>query len=369
MTGGIPLARRNLLRQRLRFTLSVSGIGLALLMTLSLDAIYSALLRQVTAYPDNVGAPVIVSQRGVETMHMSSSALPPNIVERLRGDRRVARAAPILYVSMVLGKRQQAYSYLIGFRGAGGPWRMAAGDRSPKGAAIVVDERTAARLGLGLGSQVSVAGRRLRVVGLARNTASVVSSVSFIDFRAFSRIFRVHGAASYVLVWPRRGYSAGGLVAALRRAYPDITAQTREDFSKHERQVVSDMSTGLIRGMALIGLIVGVAVAGLSIYTATTARLREYAVLKAIGMGNRKLYGMISRQVLITVGTGLALALVLLVALSEAIPRVEPSVSMVVTPDALVQASVITVVIGVLAALLPARRVARVDPASVYRSQ
>ena len=75
MIGVVPLARRNLTRQRLRFALSAAGVGLALLLILALDAIYSGVLRQVTAYPDHAGAPVIVSQRGVQTMHMSRA--PP----------------------------------------------------------------------------------------------------------------------------------------------------------------------------------------------------------------------------------------------------------------------------------------------------
>ena len=55
----------------------------------------------------------------------------------------------------------------------------------------------------------------------------------------------------------------------------------------------------------------GLAVAGLSMYTATTARLREYAVLKAIGMRNPTLYALVSRQSLLTVIVGLLVAIAL----------------------------------------------------------
>jgi ABC-type antimicrobial peptide transport system permease subunit len=88
---------------------------------------------------------------------------------------------------------------------------------------------------------------------------------------------------------------------ALKRDHP-LTVQTREQFSDKEQQVISDMSTGLIRGMLLIGIVVGLAVAAVSVYTATLARLREYAVLNAIGMPNRSLYALVSRQSLLTVG-------------------------------------------------------------------
>lgn len=367
MIGAVPLARRNLTRQRLRFALSASGVGLALLLILALEAIYSGVLKQVTAYPDKAGAPLIVSQRGVETMHMSSSALPLGVVRRLQRDARVARAAPILYSSIVLNGRQPVFSYLIGFRRGGGPWEMVSGRARPPRDGIVIDEISADKLGVGIGDRLRVAGGLLRIVGLARGTFSIISSVSFIDYSTFERLEGAAGSASYVLVWPRRGLSPEALASELNDDYR-VTAQTSAGFSGHERQVVSDMSTELIRGLVTIGFVVGLAVAGLSIYTATVARLREYAVLKAIGMRNRNLYAMISRQALLTVGTGFLVALALLALLNVAIGAVDPSISMLLTSEVLVRSALATTAIGAVSAFLPARRVARVDPASAYRS-
>lgn len=367
MIGAVPLARHNLMRQRLRFALSAAGVGLALLLILALEAIYNGVLSQVTAYPDHQGAPVIVSQRGVETMHMSSSSLPLGIVRRLRRDPRVARAAPILYSPITLNGREPVSSYLIGFRRAGGPWEMASGRARPGRDGVVIDQITAERLGVGIGDRLLIAGGRLRIVGLTKGTFSIISSVSFIAYSTFVRLEGAAGSASYVLVWPRRGVSPGALVPHLNAAYP-VTAQTSGGFSSHERQVVSDMSTELIEGLVSIGFVVGVVVAGLAIYTATVARLREYAVLKAIGMRNRSLYGTILRQALLTVGTGLLVALALLALLNAVVGRVEPSISMLLSSDILARAALATTLIGAVAALLPARRVARVDPASAYRS-
>lgn len=367
MIGAVPLARRNLTRQRLRFALSAAGVGLALLLILSLEAIYSGVLRKVTAYPDNAGAPLIVSQPGVETMHMSSSTLPLGVVRRLREDPGVARAAPILYSPIILNGHESVSSYLIGFQRAGGPWEMVEGRSRPPSDGIVIDEITASRLGVGIGDRLRVAGTRLRVVGLARGTFSIISSVSFIDYATFERLEGAAGSASYALVWPRQGLSPELLASSLNADYP-VTAQTRDHFSARERQVVSDMSTELIRGLVSIGFVVGVAVAGLSIYTATVARLREYAVLKAIGMRNRNLYAMISRQALLTVGTGFLVALALLALLNSVVGRVDPSISMLLTTDILLRAALATTAIAAVSALLPARRVARIDPASAYRS-
>jgi putative ABC transport system permease protein len=366
MTGGVPLARRNLTRQRLRLALGVAGVGLALLLVLALDGVYSGVLRQVTAYPDNVRAPVIVSQPGVETMHMATSAIPAAVVSRIGRDPRVRRADPILYVTVVLGERTPAFAYLIGYRGAGGPWKMAAGKRPAGPNQIVLDEETAKLLDVGVGGSVRALGRDMRIVGLAEGTANIVSSVAFVDFDTFRQAARTRAGASYVLVWPRAGLDAGDAARGLERDYP-LTAQTRAEFANAERRVVSDMSTGLIHGMVVIGFIVGVAVAALSMYTATTARLREYALLKAIGMRNSRLLGLVSRQAFLTVGGGLVAAFGLLALIAFAIPKLEPSVTVVVTAGTLLQITVITAATALAAALLPALRVARVDPASVYR--
>jgi putative ABC transport system permease protein len=366
MSGRVPLARRDLTRQRLRLALSVAGVSLALLLVLALDAVYSGVLRQVTAYPDNAGAPVIVSQPGVETMHMATSAIPPSVVNRIRTDPSVSRAEPILYVTVVLGDQTPAFAYLIGYRGAGGPWKMAAGHEPPRPGEIIIDQQTAERLDVGVGGQVRALGQEMRVAGLAKGTANIVSSVAFVDFDTFRRAVRTRAGASYLLVWPRAGLDASAAARSLERDYP-VTAQTRGQFATAERRVVSDMSTGLIRGMLVIGFIVGVAVAALSMYTATTSRLKEYAVLKAIGMRNLVLYGMVSRQAFLTVGAGLAGALALLALIAVTIPKVEPAVTVVVTAGSLLRITVITGATAIVAAILPALRLARVDPASVYR--
>lgn len=365
MTGTVPLVRRNLLRQRLRLALSLGGIGLSLLLVMSLNAIYDGVLRQVTAYPDHAGASVIVSQRGVETMHMAMSSIPGSIVTRIRRDPEVARAAPILYSTVVLGRTRPAAVYLVGYRGAGGPWEMAAGHR-PRPGEIVIDEDAADRLGVGIGDHVNALGHSLRISGLARGTASVVTSVAFVDLETFRRAARMRSGASYLLVWPRPGLDATAVARRLQRRYP-VTAQTRQQFSNAERSIVSNMSTGLIHGMIVIGFIVGLAVAALSMYTATTSRLREYAVLKAIGMQNTRLYGMVLRQALMTIGGGLIAGLALLAVLTVVIPAASPTVTMVVTPDSVLRVAVVTAAIAAVAALLPAVGVARVDPASVYR--
>lgn len=369
MRRSVPIARRNLTGQRARFVMSVGGVGLALLLVLALNAVFAGATRQVTAYIDNSGADAVISQRGVTTMHMSNSALPLTLVDRARRVRGVQSVAPILYRSIVLATpKAEATTYLIGYRDGGGPWGEVEGARKPPPGGVVLDRRIAERLGVGIGARIAVAGRRLRITGLMQGTTSLVSSVSFLDFNTFARAAGADGSASYLLVRARRGVSATALKRALESALPGTTVQTRSQFAEQERRTVSDMSTTFIGGLTLVGFIIGVAVAGLSLYTSTAVRLREYAVLRAIGLGSRALYMIVLRQALAIVGLGLVVGIVLLGGVALLVSAIAPQVGLLMTSGDLLEAAVITFVIGVLASLFPARRLAKVEPATIYRS-
>ena len=369
MRRSVPIARRNLTGQRARFVMSVGGVGLALLLVLALNAVFAGATRQVTAYIDNSGADAVVSQRGVTTMHMSNSALPLGLLSRARRVPGVQSVAPILYRSIVLATpKAEATTYLIGYRDGGGPWGKVEGVRRPPPGGIVLDRRIAERLGVGLGARLAVAGHSLRITGLMQGTTSLVSSVSFLDFNTFARAAGATGSASYLLARARPGVSASALAGSLRAALPGTTVQTRSQFAEQERRTVSDMSTTFIGGLTLVGFIIGVAVAGLSLYTSTAVRLREYAVLRAIGLTTRTLYLIVLRQALAIVGLGLVVGIVLLGGIALLVSALAPQVALLLTTSDLVEAAVITLVIGLLASLFPARRLAKVEPAAIYRS-
>jgi putative ABC transport system permease protein len=369
MSRSVPIARRNLFSQRARLVMSVGGVGFALLLVLALNAVFAGVTRQVTAYVDHAGADAIVSQRGVTTMHMSNSSLPLSALERVRHVRAVESVSPILYRTVVLETpKGQAYTYLIGYRTGGGPWGPVEGVRRPPPGGVVLDRRIASRLGVGLGDRITVAGRSLRVAGLTAGTTSIVSSVSFLDFATFARAAGATRSASYLLARARPGVSPTELARALQAELPEMTVQTQAQFASAERHTVGDMSTSLIAGLTLIGFVIGVAVAGLSLYTATVVRVREYAVLRALGLTARALYLIVLRQALAIVGLGLIVCLLLLGVVTFLVSVLAPQVTVVLTAGDLLEAGLITLLTGLFASLFPAQRLARAEPAAVYRT-
>jgi putative ABC transport system permease protein len=145
-------------RSRGRLLLSVGGVALAIALMLALDAVLAGTETQITAYVDHSEADIWVSQTGVRTMHMSASALPLSIVDKVEGVLGVERVTPILYVSSVIGVGQErAGSYVIGLpadAASGIPWDVDGAAIPPAGGAgrHRADARAILRTGAAVGA-------------------------------------------------------------------------------------------------------------------------------------------------------------------------------------------------------------------------
>jgi putative ABC transport system permease protein len=218
-----------------------------------------------------------------------------------------------------------------------------------------------------LGDTVEVLGRAARIVGLSRGTASLVNSIAFVPFADFRSTMGGAPVISFVLVRVSPGASAERVAADIERRVPGVTAQSRAAFISQERRIVTDMSTDVIAIMSVIGFIVALAVVALTVYVATLARRRDYGVLKALGARDRVLYRVVLVQAFATASVGFVLGLVITVLLVSAIARTDLDLVLDITASSLVKVGLFGVVIAGLAAILPIRQVARVDPAIVFR--
>lgn len=369
MSRRVPLARRALFQDRRRAALAAGGVAAALLLGLLLQGIFDGAMRQVTAYLRASPADVIVSQRDVRTMHMSISALPPETVATVQGVDGVAWAEAIRYTTtfLVAGDGRQQLSYVIGYdptTGQAGPRRLTSG-RAPAAGEIMVEEIAADRLGVGIGATVGVLGDAFRISGLFRGGTTIANSIAFIGTDDFAA--RAGPAIAYVLAGAAPGVSAAELARRVTAALPGDTVQTRDGFAAEEASLVKDMSADIMRIMSAVGLLIALAVIGLTLFSLTLSKRREHAVVKALGGRTRRLAGVVLAQAAWSVALAVALATIAAVALGVVIGRVNPAIAVEITPASVIRVGTAALVVGALGAVVPLRRVVTVDPASAFR--
>ncbi|MBA3427677.1 MAG: ABC transporter permease [Actinobacteria bacterium] len=154
--------------------------------------------------------------------------------------------------------------------------------------------------------------------------------------------------------------NTAALTAALTD-FPNAKAQTRKQFVDNQ---ISALSSILNILYVLLALSVIVSLFGIvnTLVLTVFERTREIGMLRAIGMTRRQVRRMIRHESVITALIGGALGIVLgivlgglLVARVEFIEFSLPTVQIVIF-------AIMTVVVGILAAIFPARRAARLDP-------
>jgi putative ABC transport system permease protein len=371
MTGRIPLARKNLFQDRRRAVLAIGGVAASLVLVLVLDGVFTGAMQQVNAYMRNSPADVFVAQRDVRTMHMTQSALAPETVDAVAAVDGVAWAEGLRYTTSILEADGggQLTTYVLGYdttTGRGGPRRLAAG-RAPGPGEVLVDDTAAEELGINLGDTVSILGSPfpMRVSGLSTDGTNIVNTTVYVRTEDFADLRG--DTVAYVLAGAEAGINADDLVQRIAAALPDPTVQTRAEFARQEANVVRDMAADIMRVVTVIGFVIALAVTGLTLFTATLAKLREYGILKALGAGTPRLAATVAAQAAWSATLALVVAVAVSMLLGAAIGAATPNVEVAIEPASVLRTGGTALAIGALASLIPLRRVLRVDPATAFR--
>ena len=366
LTSSVPLVRRQLLARRGRTLAGVIGIAVALLLVLALKAIFAGMEGRLTAFIDGTGADVIVAQEGVTTMHMTQSALAADTVASIADVSGVASVEGIVYKGAFVETGPNGKSGIVALVG-GGPVPNLVEGRPPRAGEIVLDRALADRLGVDEGVVVRVLGDRLRVSGQVEGTAAITGSIAYVARATLEQMLNAPNVVSYALIRAQPGSDAGELAARINRDVTGVTASTRASFAASERRVVGDMSTDILRAMILVGFVIGVAVAGLVAYSQTLAQLRDYGILRALGLSARRALALVLAQVATLVTAGFVTALGLACLLAAVVPALSPTLVLSIRTGDVAQAALVAGAVALAAALVPVVHVVRVEPASVFR--
>ena len=236
--------------------------------------------------------------------------------------------------------------------------------------AIVVDEGELSRLGIsGLGDVAEINGHRVRVVGLVKGgrLRSLAGPYIFCSIETARALLRfTPDQITYVLARCERPEDATGIVDKLR-GYHNMSAFTTDDFSYRTRMHwLTKTKAGIALGCAAaLGLLVGAVVTSQTLYAATAAQIREYAVLQALGIPRWRMALSVLAQSFWIGVIGIAVAVPTLLGLRSVADTVGAPVQLRVW---LVGGAVaVTMTMALLSGLTALRSLRLVEPATLLR--
>ncbi len=206
-----------------------------------------------------------------------------------------------------------------------------------------------------------MADRSYQVVGITRH-AGFMTGYLFATHRAVQTLLGAPGKTSAILVGTDQPTSVRDMLAASGLAVVDTPTLHRTAVELNTRVFGSPLKL-----MVAIAFAAGVLIVALTVYAQVAERRREYGIVKALGASSRRLVALALVQTLALSGLGLAAGGLLLAASRTLLGWLRPQFEVVITPGLLGQAVGAALVIALLAAIIPARRLTRLDPAAAYR--
>ena len=367
-SGSVPVTRRLLAARPVRTAAGAVGIGMALMLMLLLSGLWAGVQDRVTTYDDHLGADLVVVPPDTANLFADPGVLPGPTVEAVADVTGVDQAASLRTMYLILelphGKAAVAAVASDPSSTLGGPWSFTSGTAPRTVDEVAVDALFADQHDLDLGSRLPMLGHPMRVVGLTDDTALFMAPLIFTTTDAMNQMLRSPDTTGSVLVTTS---DPAATAQALGQA--GYTVRTPAQLHDASLTQATKIYGSPVRLMVSVAFIAGTLIVALVAYTRVVEQQRDLGVLKALGATPARIRRIAVTQTVTLTGLGALAAVALFLLARTVLVWWRPAFPVELTPATLAQAALAAAAMSLLAAWLPAHRLARMDAASAFRSQ
>jgi|CXWL01.1.fsa_nt_gi putative ABC transport system permease protein len=378
---GVDLASKNLLHDKLRFIITVSGVAFAVTLVFVQVGLFMGLLDNASVTIEHLNADLWVTPRNTPNVDFAQT-FPDSAVQRVRSVPGVERADNLIvwFMTMALptGAKEGTLVYAMEeFERWGFPWNVSEGRLADlrRGNYLFLDDSATKRFGeFHVGDYREVVGRRLKIIGRTHDALSFSTTpILFLDLRRAQEMSpdELAGNTTYVLVKLAPGTTPAEretVRAEIARRLPYNDVHTGAEWAAKSRRYWVE-STGLGLNLAMtvfLGCLVGIVVVAQTLYTSTMEHIKEFGTVKAIGGSNLDIYRILGKQAAIAAVFGFLLGGLFSWFLRPAMAGI--GLKLIISPSLAATVGVGTVLLCLAAAMISFRKVASIDPALVFRA-
>jgi len=378
-----PLAWRQLSHEKLRLMAAVAGITFAVILMLMQLGLSAALFDAAVIVYNHFNADLVIVSPQFEYVTITKS-FPRERLYQARAIEGVARVAPV-YVSMGAWKNpanlEETSLLVIGIDPTSNLFELPDRDSArtlqfpdvvlydvashPKFGPVSTLYQQNPRL------FTEINQRRVRVGGLLRLGMGFAALGNVLTSNLnFLRLFpnRSEDMIDIGLIKLEPGANDEQVRSQLVKILPkDVRVKTRSEFMDAEKNYWDTISPiGFIFGVGvLMGFIVGSVIVYQILYTDVSDHLAEYATLKALGYGDRYLFGVVFKEALLLSVLGYIPGVVISQGLYM-FTAGQTGLPIAMTAQRIVMVFIFTIVMCCASGALAMRRIRSADPAEIF---
>jgi len=366
----VSIALRNLFGEKARFAISIGGVAFSVVLILTLISLFRGWQIRSTQYIRGIDTDIFVSQTGSSEITSSASSIPLSIVneiEKVDGVTEINRfiGRPLHFKI----KKKEVNAYIVGFdtkTGIAGPTKIVKGRKNPEKGEIVVDKVLMKNHSLSIGDYLEIVDRPFKIVGVAEGANMFIFQFSFINQQDALEIFRMQNLATFLLVKAEAG-KTNSVISEISKI-KGLDAMTKSDFAEKNKRILNEVFIPIISVLVTLSAVIGTAIIGLTIYTATLEKAKEFGVLKALGASNGQIYTIVLQQALVSGVLGYLVGVGATYFILWLIPLYVPVFVTVTLGTDLAWVFGISFFMSFIASYTPVWRIVKIDPALVFNS-
>lgn len=352
----------NMLHRPARTVVSIIGIGIGILLIVFTVGLANGSLRERAQREANVGAEIMIRSSGSLGLSGSESLrLPVSTLSEIEKVEGVELAVPIAQNSVSAGDTNTGsrlvdavdfdeYAKVAGLQIIQGRKFVDGADE------VISDTAWLQQKNLKVGDKLKLYDRDFEIVGSYEPSAGARIKIPLATMQAQ---LGAEGKASAILVKVKPGYPQEAVAQNLQAKFPENQIILTRELEELYMQGIPALNVFLNVVIGVAGVVSALIIL-LTMYTTVTERTRQIGVLKSLGMSNTNIAWTIVQEALLISAGGVLFGVLGTFILKFVLSKTS-TLNVQIEPSIVLSIVAVGLVSGVIGALYPGLRAARLD--------
>jgi putative ABC transport system permease protein len=354
------LITANLRSRPTRTLISVFAVAVGVILMLVIQGMTSGTLNDTVNRTLGVGADFILQSSDTGILFaLGSGSLPLKLGEKIKEIPGVGAVTPILHAfnkadfGMVFGIDLPSYDQFPG------SLQIVEGRRSLQGNDVIVDKLFARTHKVKPGMTLKISDHNFIVSGICREGAVVRE---FVPLQTLQEIRETRDKVSIFFIKAAPGVNLGTVEAELKKVFDGYHIMRADDAAMMLQGTKIPLLKEFSMAVIAISMLISFMVILLAMYTTIFERTREIGILKSLGASRTFVVKMVLRESVFICFLGVLLGTGISQIIRKVITTAFPTLQVQMSLSQVGFACLLGLIAGMLGALYPAVKAARMDP-------
>ncbi len=350
----------NLTHRPVRTAITVIAVSVEICLVVLIVGLTSGLLQESARRVEGVGADLMLQPpRSSFLLGFTGAPMTVKIAEAIEELDHVRAVTPVLIQVNTEGGIGLVYGIdLESFDRVSNGFVYLEGGPFESNDDILVDDWHAKAEGLHAGDTVQLLGNEFTVRGVVENGKG---ARQFLTLAKLQEMMSARNKASIFYIRADRRENTQLMTDEVRQLFPRHKLQPIQEYMSVMTTANMPGLNTFVSSMVSLGVIVGFLVIFLSMYTGILERTAEIGILKSLGASNFNIVTIVMRETIAMCLGGIVVGVVLSYSAALILKEIFPTITILITGEWLLKASLLALLGGILGAIYPAWLATRQD--------